>query len=206
MIAPSAAKLSLVPPDLRHTLLVDKPDDITRLLEECRLGDEGAHARLFTLVYEQLKRIARHHTRRGRRESTLSTTVLVHETYARLAAPASLHAATREHFFALCGRAMRQIVIDHARKRAAGKRGGGVPLVLRETDAQTDDDPATLIALDQSLAQLEVYDPRLVRLVELRTFAGLSVAEIAELLGVTVRTVQRDWLRARAWLDAELRP
>lgn len=131
--------------------------------------------------------------------------MLVHETYARLTGAAAPGAATRAHFFALCARAMRQIVIDHARRRAAGKRGGLVAAVtFDEADAPVADDPAALLALDQALARLELDDPRLVRLVELRAFGGLSMQEIAELLGVTVRTVQRDWLRARAWLGDTL--
>ena len=179
--------------------------EITRLLHDCRDGDADARAELFTHVYDELKRLARRHAPRGRRESTLSTTDLVHETYARLVAHVTLDTASREHFFALCGRAMRQIVIDYARRRAAGKRGGAAILLeLDEADAPALSDPANLVALDQALEELERRDPRLVRLVELRAFAGLSPEEIAELLGVTVRTVQRDWLRARVWLDAAL--
>ena len=182
---------------------VDDGHDITRLLEGCRDGDEVARAQLFTQVYAELKQVARRLHRRTNRDSTLSTTVLVHETFARLAAAADLNAATREHFFALCARAMRQIVIDHARRRAAGKRGGlAASVALDENDFPVDDDPALLIALDQALRTLDAHEPRLVRLVELRAFAGLSLEEIAELLGVTLRTIQRDWLRARAWLDA----
>lgn len=184
---------------------MDEGADITRLLESCRDGDEAARAQLFTLVYAQLKQVARRLNRRASRDSTLSTTVLVHETFARLAGPVALNAATREHFFALCARAMRQIVIDHARRRAAGKRGGiGASVALEEGDMPNSDDPTVLIALDQALKSLDARDPRLVRLVELRAFAGLSVEEITELLGVTVRTVQRDWLRARVWIDAAL--
>jgi len=189
-----------------YTREVESPNDITRLLDECRAGDAGAHERLFALVYQELKRIARRQARRGPRESTLSTTVLVHETYARLAAHTPLVAASRQHFFALCARAMRQVVIDYARRRQAGKRGAGLTFALDDADAVVDADPSMLIALDQSLAQLEALDPRLARLVELRAFAGLSTEAIAELLGVTLRTVQRDWLRARAWLDAALQP
>lgn len=182
---------------------MDEGNDITRLLEKCRNGDELARAQMFTRVYAELKQVARRLNRRASRDSTLSTTVLVHETFVRLAAAAELNASTREHFFALCGRAMRQIVIDHARRRAAGKRGGiGACVALDESDYPVDDDPAVLIALDQALRTLDAHNPRLVRLVELRAFAGLSMDEIAELFGVTLRTIQRDWLRARAWLDA----
>lgn len=179
--------------------------EVTRLLEDCRGGDPVARDRLFALVYQELKRIARRQSR-GQREATLSTTALVHETFVRLAAHESIAAGSREHFFALCARAMRQVVIDHARRRHAGKRGFGLNFALDENDAAVDADPAMLLALDESLAQLEAHDPRLVQLVELRAFAGLSPDAIAELLGVTVRTVQRDWLRARAWLDAALQP
>jgi RNA polymerase sigma factor (TIGR02999 family) len=184
---------------------VEPAGDVTRLLEACRGGDAIARDRLFALVYAELKRIARRQSR-GRRESTLSTTALVHETYMRLAAHDAIAAGSREHFFALCARAMRQVVIDHARRRNAGKRGAGLSFALDENDAVVDADPAMLLALDESLAQLELHDPRLVRLVELRAFAGLDPEAIAELLGVTVRTVQRDWLRARAWLDSALQP
>ena len=184
---------------------VDAAGDVTRLLEDCRGGDPAARDRLFALVYQELKRIARRQSR-GRRDSTLSTTAVVHETYMRLAAHETIAAGSREHFFALCARAMRQVVIDHARRRQAGKRGLGMSFALEENDAVLDADPAMLLALDESLAQLEVHDPRLVQLVELRAFAGLSPEAIAELLGVTVRTVQRDWLRARAWLDSALQP
>ena len=179
--------------------------DITRLLLDCRDGDADARTQLFTHVYDELKRLARRHAPRGRRDSTLNTTDLVHETYARLIAHAKLDASSREHFFALCGRAMRQIVIDYARRREAGKRGGNaIVMELDDADAPMLSDPANLVALDQALEQLERHDPRLVQLVELRAFAGLSPEEIAELLGVTVRTVQRDWLRARIWLDEAL--
>lgn len=184
---------------------MENAGEVTRLLEDCRGGDPVARDRLFALVYQELKRIARRQSR-GRRESTLSTTALVHETFVRLAAHEPIAAGSREHFFALCARAMRQVVIDHARRRHAGKRGFGLNFALDENDAVVDADPAMLLALDESLAQLEAHDPRLVQLVELRAFAGLSPEAIAELLGVTVRTVQRDWLRARAWLDAALQP
>jgi RNA polymerase sigma factor (TIGR02999 family) len=184
---------------------VDRTDDITHLLHGCRDGDDLARTRLFALVYDELKGIARRQAPRGRRESTLDTTALVHETYARLASSAALDATSRAHFYALCARAMRQVVIDHARRHAAEKRGGGsAQVMLDDADAPVDADPAMLVALDQALALLDARDPRLVRLVELRAFAGLSMEEIAELLGVTIRTVQRDWLRARAWLDAAL--
>ena len=156
-------------------------------------------------VYEDLKRIAHRQIARLRPGDTLSTTVLVHETYERLAPHAAAGIQSREHLMALCARAMRHILIDHVRERSAAKRGGGTRLLaLEDHDMPDGSDPQKLLALDQALCQLESNDTRLVRLVELRVFAGLEPPEIAELLGVTIRTVQRDWLRAKAWIGAAL--
>ncbi len=162
---------------------------------------------LLPKVYQDLKRMAHRQLARLRPGDTLSTTALVHETYERLAPGAgkNLGIASREHLMALCARAMRQILIDHARERAAAKRGGGAgAITLSDHDLVDSDSPQALIALDQALQQLEAQDPGLVRLIELRVFAGLDSEQLADLLGVTVRTVQRDWLRARAWVGAAL--
>lgn len=166
-----------------------------------RTGDPAVDA-LVPLVYQELKSLARRQLARGARHATLSTTVLVHEAYTRIAAGG--HAvAGREHLMALCARTMRHVVIDHSRERLAAKRGGGVANVaLDGEDAIDFGDPAAIVALDDALARLEALDARLVRLIELRVFAGLEPAEIATLLDVNVRTVQRDWLRARAWLGS----
>lgn len=183
---------------------MDADREITRLLDACRAGDSAARERLFAQAYEELKRIARHHARRAQPNATLTTTVLVHEAFLRLAGGTQLDVQSREHFLALCARAMRQVVIDYARHRAAGQRANAdVALALEWQDA---DSPASVLALDQALSQLEAHEPRLVQLVELRAFAGLSLEAIADLCGITVRTAQRDWLRARAWLDSALQP
>lgn len=169
------------------------------------MHDGAALNHLLPDVYEELKRLAHRQLARMRPGGTLSTTALVHETYERLAAARALPSDDRVHFFALCARAMRQVIIDHARQRGAAKRGAGAPrFELADADLPDCAQPDALVALDQALLALEALDPRLVRLVELRLFAGLEPPQVAELLGVTVRTVQRDWQRARAWLGAAL--
>jgi RNA polymerase sigma factor (TIGR02999 family) len=160
---------------------------------------------LLPTVYDELKRIAHRQLARARPGATLSTTVLVHEVYERLSSAQAVPTGDRAHFFALCARAMRQVIIDHARERGALKRGAGqVVYELGDHDAPDIGQPDAIVALDQALLALEALDPRLVRLIELRLFAGLEPAAIAQLDGVTVRTVQRDWQRARAWLGRAL--
>jgi RNA polymerase sigma factor (TIGR02999 family) len=179
---------------------MDAGDDITALIHASRDGAVDASARLYARVYDELKSIARRQLRRQLPGQSLCTTALVHEAYERLAAPGALQAESRAHFLALCARAMRQILIDHARRRSADKRGGGAVVLAFNDDVGGGYEPLALVALDQRLREMEQLDPRLVRLVELRSFAGMELDEIAELLGVTLRTVQRDWQRARAWL------
>lgn len=165
----------------------------------------GALDALLPAVYEELKHIAHRQLARVRPGATLSTTVLVHELYERLSVAQSLPTGDRAHFFSLCARAMRQVIIDHARERGALKRGAGQMVYeLGDHDVPDFAQPDAIVALDQALSALESLDPRLVRLIELRLFAGLEPAAIAELDGVTVRTVQRDWQRARAWLGRAL--
>lgn len=174
---------------------------------EASVASEEDVNELLPKVYQDLKHMAHRQLARLRPGDTLSTTALVHETYERLAPGAgkSLGIASREHLMALCARAMRQILIDHARERSAAKRGGGAgAITLSDHDLVDSDSPQALIALDQALQQLEMQDPKLVRLIELRVFAGLDSEQLANLLGVTMRTVQRDWLRARAWVGAAL--
>jgi RNA polymerase sigma factor (TIGR02999 family) len=160
---------------------------------------------LLPAVYHELKCIAHRQLGRAHPGATLSTTVLVHEVYERLRGSQAVPTGDRAHFFALCARAMRQVIIDHARERHALKRGAGeVVYALAGHDAPDIEQPDAIVALDQALSALEALDPRLVRVIELRLFAGLEPAAIAELNGVTVRTVQRDWQRARAWLARAL--
>lgn len=162
---------------------------------------------LLPQVYSDLKQLAHRQRLRLRPGDTLSTTCLVHEAYERLAPHAQDRIQSREHLMAYCARAMRQILIDAARARSADKRGSGqTHYELAEHDLIDGNDPDALLAMDQALNQLALHDERLVRLIELRLFAGLEPAEIAPLLDVTLRTVQRDWQRAKAWLGATLQP
>lgn len=178
--------------------------EVTRLLEAAVGGDQDALDRLVPLVYEDLRRLA--HRQLGREESghTLQTTGLVHEAYLKLAGGGGLGAANRAHFLAIAARAMRQVLVDYARRRKADKRGGGVASVtLSDGDQGRDVNADELLALDDILEQLE---PRQRQVVELRFFGGLEEKDIAQALGISERTVRRDWVKARAWLYRALYP
>jgi RNA polymerase sigma factor (TIGR02999 family) len=176
------------------------PGEITALLRVARDGDRGAFDRLFGLVYEELRAVAERQVRRE--HGAVGTTELVHELYLKLVDQPGVEVVGRAHFYAVAGRAMRQILVDLARRRGATKRGGdqvraslsGLQLAV---DARFDD----VIALDELLDRL---DERQRRVVEMRFFAGLQEHEVAEALGVSVRTVQREWTKARAWLYRQL--
>ncbi|MDC8011056.1 ECF-type sigma factor [Tahibacter soli] len=177
---------------------------ITELLAAAGRGDEDARQHLFRRLYDELHRCA-HRQLRGARDQTLSTTALVHETYLKLAGGA-LDATSRAHFMALAARAMRQVLIDQARRAQAGKRGGGIALVTLDEHVPDGGDIAVdVLALDQALSQLETVDDRAARVVQWHFFGGLSFAEIAQIEGLTVRTVLRDWQAARALLAVEMR-
>jgi RNA polymerase sigma factor (TIGR02999 family) len=179
------------------------PDDITRLLISLREGRREALNDLFPLVYEELRAIARRRIPAG--EQTLGTTALVHEAYLKLFDHTRLTLNDRKHFYALAARAMRQILIDHARRRGAAKRGGNLRrLDLDDATIAVDDRAAELLALDDALQRLSKLDERMGQVVELRFFGGLSVDETADVLGVDSRTVKRDWRKARAVLYQEL--
>ena len=178
--------------------------DITQLLAALRAGDGDALDVLVPLVYEELREMAHRHLARRPRGS-LNTTAIVHEAYLRFAKRNGVSPNDRVHFFAISARAMRQILIDHARRHLAGKRGGGVTHeVLDERQIAVEARAAELVDLDQALEKLGSLDERLARVVELRFFAGLSVEEAAEALDVAPRTVKRDWQKARAFLFHEL--
>lgn len=173
--------------------------EITRVLADLREGDPSALDRLMELVYADLHKRAHFQLRSP--NGTLSTTVLVHETFLRLAAASNPDWKDRGHFFHVAAMAMRQIVIDHARERSALKRGGGVPpLELDEERVAVESRAEELLEIDAALGKLAERDERLARLVELRFFAGLSVEEIAEVLGISSRTAKRDWRKARGHL------
>jgi len=179
--------------------------EITRLLVEVRRGNPEAEAKLVPLVYEHLHRLAASYMRRERPEHTLQPTALVNETYLRLIPQADTTWENRAHFFGVAARLMRQILVDHARARQAGKRGGLVEKL--PLDQALEFSPARsweLIELDDALKSLGQLDPQQARVVELRFFGGLTVEETAEVLGISPRTVKRDWRLARAWLHGEL--
>jgi RNA polymerase sigma factor (TIGR02999 family) len=177
--------------------------DITELLELSAGGDRAAINAVFERVYPELRRLAQ--SQLGRGEHTLTPTALVHETYLRLFGASALTLQSRRHFFACAARAMRNILIDHLRAGGADKRGGGAIHVTLDNLEVLGSAPATqLLDLDQALDALEQIGPRLREIVELRFFAGLEFAEIAELLECSERTVFRGWQRGRAWLHARL--
>jgi RNA polymerase sigma factor (TIGR02999 family) len=156
---------------------------------------------LYAQVYDQLRRMAHDQRARQGASETLNTTALVHEAYLRLAEGDAVMWNDRGHFLALAARAMRYVVLDHARARLANKRGGGMRAVsLEEEQLPSDDRAEEVIAIDEALTLLEGFDGRLGQLVQLRFFAGLSYEEIAGVVGLSVPTVKRDWARARAWL------
>ncbi|MBL8300308.1 MAG: sigma-70 family RNA polymerase sigma factor [Rhodanobacteraceae bacterium] len=179
-------------------------DDVTTLLAAASRGESDAQNRLFTLLYDELRHCARHQLR-GNAGLTLSTTALVNETYLKLAAASQLSTSSRQHFMALAARAMRQVMVDHARRLQADKRGGGAVLVTLDDRLPEDPvDAVEVLALDQALSTLEQIDERAARVVQLHFFGGLAFPEIAELEDLTVRTVMRDWQVARALLATEM--
>ena len=180
--------------------------DATLLLVQSRRGDRAALDALFPLVYEDLRHRARAALRGQPSGHTLSTTALVHESYLKLIQGDRVRWNDRAHFLALAARAMRFVLVSHARSHSAQKRGGGrVPLDLDEELALSDDRAEEMLALNEALDRLAALDERLGRTVEMRYFGGLTIEEIAEAIGVAPSTVKLDWQKARAWLYRELR-
>jgi RNA polymerase sigma factor (TIGR02999 family) len=181
--------------------------DITRLLAQAGDGDRGALDRLFPLVYKELKHLAEQQMRRERAWHTLGASGLINEAYLKLVDQPKTDFSGRDHFFAVAARAMRQILIDYARKRGAGKREGERKRTTFDGKPIGSDSPLEeLIALDEALERLDRVDARMRRIVEYRYFLGMTEQQTAELLGVAQRTVQREWVKARAWLYKELYP
>jgi RNA polymerase sigma factor (TIGR02999 family) len=178
--------------------------EITELLVEARPGDPAKLEAVFAALYPELKRLASWRASAHAGASTLTTTVLVHETYLKLVGAKHLELKDRRHFFACAGRAMRHILVDHARAALAEKRGGGAIQIELPTELADRRPTTDWIDLDRALYELDLVQPALRELVELRYFAGLSREETAELLACSERTVQRDWQRARAFLHARL--
>jgi RNA polymerase sigma-70 factor (ECF subfamily) len=181
------------------------PHEVTQLLIAWGNGDKTALDRLMPLIYDELRRLARHYMTRERPGHTLQTTALVNEAYLRLVDQKGTRLENRAHFFGIAARIMRQILVEHARSRQAAKRGGGqYKLSLSRVDRITSAPDVNLLALDEALGTLEALDPQKSRIVELRYFGGLGIEETAEVIGRSPATVKRDWSMARAWLRREL--
>ena len=179
----------------------------TQLLEQMQAGDRSAAERLLPLVYDEFRQLARHYLQQERANHTLQPTALVHEAYMKLIDQSRVNWQGRTHFFAVAAQAMRRILVDHARHHLRLKRGGGQHRVTLDEGValSAKDRDEDVVALDEALEKLADFDPRQAKVVEMRFFAGLSVEEVAEQLGVSKRTVEGDWTMARAWLSRELK-
>jgi RNA polymerase sigma-70 factor, ECF subfamily len=192
-------------PVLNSPHLTQQSEQITALLRLARQGDHDAKDRLFRLIYPELRRIAAGRIRRERRGHTFQTGDLIHEAYLRLFAHAGIEVKDRVHFYATAAMFMRRILVDYARKRATQpQRAAEMPAAVTDKPGFLPSDPTRLLAVHQALTRLESMDQRQGQIVEMRFFGGMSEQEIAETLGLTSRTVKRDWAMARAWLLGEL--
>jgi len=181
------------------------PSQITQLLQRWRDGNREALDALLPLVYDELRRLAHRHLRNERAEHTLQSSALVHEAYLRLVGQDFPQWEGRTHFFAIAAQLMRQILVDYARRHRASKRGSGVcMLTLGDVETLPQRKDVDVVALNDALNSLAEIDPRQSHVVELRFFAGLSLEETSEVMGIGTATVQRDWTAARAWLYREI--
>lgn len=181
------------------------PHEITQWLQAWRNGDQAALEQLLPVVYQELHKLAHAYLNRERSDHTLQPTALIHEAYLRLLGQHIEQWQNRTHFYGVAAHLMRQILVEHARQRGAGKRGGGAAkLALDEALDYAPEQAAELVALDDALTGLAKFDERKCRVIELRYFAGLNVEETAEVLGISVPTVVRDQRMAQAWLHREL--
>jgi RNA polymerase sigma-70 factor, ECF subfamily len=180
--------------------------DATILLAELKKGDKEAASKLIPIVYDELRRLADSYMRHERSDHTLQATALVHEAYLKLIEQRSVHWQSRAHFFGIAAQVMRRILLDHARGHLREKRGGGErTLPIEEALVFAPEQSLDLVKLDQALERLTKLDPRQGKIVELRFFGGLTVEQTAESLGISPKTVKRDWSLAKAWLHGELR-
>jgi RNA polymerase sigma factor (TIGR02999 family) len=178
---------------------------VTRLLEQWRNGDEAAFDALLPLVYDELRRIARGALRRERSGHSLQPTALVHEAFLRLVKQERARIRNRGHFLSVAAQAMRRILVDHERRRRAAKRGGGEEKLCLEANAAVGAEPVPdVLDVHRALEELAQIDERQARLVELRYFGGLTMVEAAQVLGVSLATLERDWTAARLWLRRRL--
>jgi len=200
MLPATSGATSPVPLD-RPVVQQDSSNQVTQLLVRWRDGDRQALEALMPLVYDELRRLAHHYLRQERADHTLQSTALVHEAYMRLAGQNPPQWQNRAHFFGIAARVMRQILVEYARARGAAKRGGGAcRLVLDEAMGLPQQPEVDVVELDQALTDLANFDEQQSRIVELRFFAGLTIEDTSEVLGISPATVKRDWVTARAWL------
>src|SRR5256886_9472825 len=180
--------------------------DVTDLLIDWSKGDQEALNKLMPLVYDELHRLASRYLRRERRDHTLQTTALVHEAYLKLVNQRDANWQNRVHFFAAAAQVMRHVLVDYARRRGASKRGGDYcRLSLDEATISSEEKDTDLLALNEALKNLATIDTQQSRVVELRVFGGTTVEEPAEALGISPRTVKREWSMAKAWLHKQIR-
>lgn len=200
-----AADPLMTEPPKPHDAPPSPPGDVTRLLIAWNGGDAGALERLIPLVYGELRRQARGYLRKERSGHTLQPTALVHEVYLRLVDQSQVKWQNRAHFFGVAARAMREILVDHARKRRAAKRGGPDSLIsIDDVNPASPPRNLDLLDLDRTLKRLAALDERQARLVELRVFGGLTIDETAEVLEISPATVSREWHHAETWLHREM--
>ena len=190
--------------------MVPDPDDasqqrVSELLADWANRDPAAREQLVPIVYEELRRLAHHYMRGERSDHTLQTTALVNELYLRLTRMDAVRWRDRVHFFAMAATLMRRVLVDYARQRGRDKRGAGVMVTSLDENAAAPQPAVDIVALDEALERLAAVDPQQGRVIELRFFAGLSVEETAEALGISPATVKRDWATAKLWLYNQLR-
>ncbi len=175
-------------------------NEITQMLQEWSQGNREGLDQLLPIVYNELRRLAHSYLNRERQDLTLQTTALVHEAYLKLIDQHSVNFQNRSHFFAISAQAMRRILLDNARRTMAEKRGSGGKVSLEDVAELSSDKNVHLIELDLALQELEEFDPKQAKIIELRYFGGLTIEETAEALNISPATVKREWAMARAWL------
>ena len=185
-------------------MVVPSPTEVSRLLVDWGNGDQAALDELIPLVYDELRRLAGRYMRRESQGHTLQTSALVNEAYLRLVDQKSVQWQNRAHFFGVAAQLMRRILVDHARSRSRAKRGGGAQMVSLAEPALISKEASKVIALDDALSDLAEMDPRKSQIVEMKFFGGLTTEEVAEVLKITSRTVEREWRKAKAWLNRAL--
>lgn len=203
---PKHARITPEPTGSRaqEKMIEGRPADVTQILRDLQRGDREARDKLFAAVYGELKQLAHSRRRSEGAGNTLQTTALVHEAYLRLCGPHSPSFENRQHFFGIAARAMRQILVDHARQRKAAKRGGGIVEELNTDCPAATQDPDEVLTVDELLDRLAEDRPRHAEVVTCRFFVGMTVEETADLLGISTRQVEKDWEVARAWMKSQL--